>query len=102
MPRLPVHAPRSGIASMSPRGVTRLRAGAVRLSVRDPIREIMAEVTHQSLPARPGERPRTTPTNPHTQLDQQPLDAAVVEELARRIFALPGVVERPSGISVPG
>src|SRR5580765_5104982 len=27
MPRLPVHAPRSGIASMSPVGVTRLRAG---------------------------------------------------------------------------
>src|SRR6266576_549821 len=27
MPRLPVHAPRSGIASMSPFGVTRLRAG---------------------------------------------------------------------------
>jgi hypothetical protein len=55
-----------------------------------------------SLPARRGERPRTTPTNPHTQLDQQPLDAALVEELARRVFALPGVVERPSAISVPG
>jgi len=25
-----------------------------------------------------------------------------VEELARRVFALPGVVEQPSGISVPG
>jgi hypothetical protein len=25
-----------------------------------------------------------------------------VEELARRLFALPGVVEQPSGISVPG
>lgn len=55
-----------------------------------------------SLPTRRGERPRTTPTNPHTQLDQQPLDEGIVEELARRLFALPGVVERPSGISVPG
>jgi len=55
-----------------------------------------------ALPARAGDRPRTTPTNPHTQLDQQPADAYVVEELARRAFALPGVVEAPSGISVPG
>jgi hypothetical protein len=54
------------------------------------------------LPVRGGERPRTTPTNPHTQLDQQPADADLVDELARRAFALPGVVERPSAISVPG
>ncbi|MEA2366647.1 MAG: hypothetical protein QOI32_2159 [Thermoleophilaceae bacterium] len=56
----------------------------------------------KALPARGGDRPRTTPTNPHTQLDQQPADAALVEELARRAFALPGVVEEPSAISVPG
>jgi Family of unknown function (DUF5519) len=55
-----------------------------------------------SLPLRSGERPRTTPTNPHTQLDQQAADPRIVEELARRIFALPGVVEQPSRISVPG
>ena len=55
-----------------------------------------------SLPARAGDRPRTTPTNPHTQLDQQPLDLRWVEELARRLFSLPGVVEEPSRISVPG
>jgi hypothetical protein len=54
------------------------------------------------LPARAGDRPRTTPTNPHTQLDQQPTDLRWVEELAERVFALPGVVEQPSGISVPG
>jgi Family of unknown function (DUF5519) len=54
------------------------------------------------LPTRAGERPRTTPTNPHTQLDQQPSDLRWVDELARRVFALPGVVEEPSGISVPG
>lgn len=55
-----------------------------------------------SLPRRAGDRPRTTPTNPHTQLDQQPQELRWVEELARRAFALPGVVEEPSGISVPG
>ena len=55
-----------------------------------------------SLPTRVGDRPRTTPTNPHTQLDQQPTDARWCEELARRVFALPGVVEEPSRISVPG
>jgi hypothetical protein len=54
------------------------------------------------LPSRRGARPRTTPTNPHTQLDQQPVDLALVEELGRRLFALPGVVERPSSISVHG
>ena len=53
------------------------------------------------LPKRNGARPRTTPTNPHTQLEQNPpLD--VVEELARRVFAVRGVEERPSAISVPG
>lgn len=55
-----------------------------------------------TLPRRSGERPRTTPTNPHTQLDQQPVDLAPVTELARRAFALPDVAERPSLISVPG
>jgi Luciferase len=55
-----------------------------------------------SLPPRPGDRPRTTPTNPHTQLDQQPTDLRWVDELAERVFALPGVEEQPSRISVPG
>jgi hypothetical protein len=54
------------------------------------------------LPPRSGDRPRTTPTNPHTQLDQQAGDPHWAQELARRIFALPGVVEQPSRISVPG
>jgi len=54
------------------------------------------------LPARAGDRPRTTPSNPHTQLDQQPGDARLAEQLALRIFALPGVCEQPSRISVPG
>ena len=59
-------------------------------------------VSSSSLTRREGQRPRTTSTNPHTQLDQQPTDSFVREELARRVFALPGVIEQPSGISVPG
>jgi uncharacterized RmlC-like cupin family protein len=55
-----------------------------------------------SLPARPGPPPTTTPTNPHTQLDQQPADPSLSERLAMRVFALPGVQERESAISVPG
>ena len=55
-----------------------------------------------SLPIRAGGRPQTTPTNPHTQLDQQPGDSRWTDELARRVFALPGVAEEPSRISVPG
>src|SRR5215213_4744046 len=53
------------------------------------------------LPKRSGSRPRTTPTNPHTQLEQNP-EREVVDELARRVFALPGVEAPPSAISVPG
>jgi hypothetical protein len=59
-------------------------------------------VSKTPLPLRRGARPRTTPTNPHTQLDQQPDDTSVRDELARRVFGLAGVEERPSAISVPG
>jgi hypothetical protein len=58
-------------------------------------------VKRKGLPERTGSRPSTTPTNPHTQLDQNP-EELVVRELARRVFALPDVEERPSAISVPG
>ncbi len=51
---------------------------------------------------RRGPRPETTSTFPHSQRDQQPDDPALLEGLARRAFALPGVIERPSCISVPG
>jgi hypothetical protein len=56
------------------------------------------------IPLRPrrGPRPTTTPTNPHTQLDQQPTGTGQRDLLAAAVFALPGVVERPSAISVPG
>ena len=54
-----------------------------------------------ALPDRRGPRPQTTPTNPHMQLDQLP-PARVMASLAERLFALPGVREQPSAISVPG
>jgi hypothetical protein len=55
-----------------------------------------------ALPHRNGPRPTTTPTNPHTQLDQQPADPSVIDRLAARVFGRPGVSERESAISVPG
>jgi hypothetical protein len=58
--------------------------------------------TSRPLPVRAGARPHTTPTNPHTQLDQQPADPTLRQELARRVFALPDLEERPTMISVPG
>src|SRR3712207_3503115 len=63
--------------------------------------EVDRKMREGDLPKRRGSRPRTTPTNPHTQLEQNP-ELEVVEELALRDFALPGVEERPSAISVPG
>jgi luciferase-like monooxygenase len=55
-----------------------------------------------ALPLRPGPRPTTTSTNPHTQLDQQPTDPTLSSRLAARVFVLSGVRERESAISVPG
>jgi len=54
------------------------------------------------LPVRGGGRPRTTPSNPHTQLDQQPADDRPRRLLERQLAQLPEVVWRPSMISVPG
>jgi hypothetical protein len=55
-----------------------------------------------ALPHRKGNRPATTSTLPHQQVDQQPDDPSLRDELARRAFGLDGVAEEPSGISVPG
>jgi hypothetical protein len=55
-----------------------------------------------SIRTRQGPRPATTPTNPHTQLDQQPIGSTVRDRLAAIAFALPGVQEQESAISVPG
>src|SRR5689334_4829251 len=54
-----------------------------------------------NLPTRRGPRPRTTPSNPHTQLDQNP-SREMYDKLAARLFALPKVEEGLSGVSVPG
>ena len=54
------------------------------------------------LPDRRGGRPSTTTEFPHSQIDQQPDDRDLLDELARRAFELDGVVERRSLVSVPG
>ena len=54
------------------------------------------------LPRRRGERPGTTPTNPHTQLEQQPSDDRPRRRLEVLLADLPGVVWGDSLISVPG
>lgn len=54
------------------------------------------------LPQRNGAVPTTSFGMPHQQLDQQPGDARLREALAARVFGLPGVIEEPSGVSVPG
>jgi phospholipase/carboxylesterase len=58
-------------------------------------------IIEMDLPLRHGERPRTTDTNPHQQLTQNPTPE-VHELLLSRAFDLPHVERRPSAISVPG
>lgn len=53
------------------------------------------------LPPRSGPKPHTSTGMPHTQIGVVP-DAIVVRELYRRAYALPGIENRPSVISVPG
>ncbi|MGK7867990.1 luciferase domain-containing protein [Falsiroseomonas sp. E2-1-a20] len=53
-----------------------------------------------SLPLRVSPRPRTTLTNPHSQLDQQP-DRSVIEGLMERLRAMPGVEVAPSHRAPP-
>jgi hypothetical protein len=50
---------------------------------------------------RAGARPRTTATNPHTQLDQN-APPALQEQLFALVRGLAGVVVGPSHVSVPG
>ena len=55
----------------------------------------------RDLPPRAGDRPRTTPVNPHTQLDQNaPTD--LQDRLRDHALSLPGVRRGPSNVSVPG
>src|ERR1700676_3085067 len=58
--------------------------------------------TDHLFPVRRGPRPGTTPSNTHTQLDEQRDDPALRQRLLTELALLPGVVWRPSAISVPG
>ena len=53
------------------------------------------------LPERSGPRTQTSGTVPHVQIDVEPV-GAVNDELFRRAFALPGVEDRPTIVSLPG
>ncbi len=54
-----------------------------------------------TIPRRTGPRPATHQGMPHTQIGVQPVPE-VNAELYRRAFSLPGVLNRPTVISVPG
>ena len=54
-----------------------------------------------ALPIREGPRERTTESVPHVQLDAAPVPE-VDAELRRRAFAIPGVEDEPSSISLAG
>lgn len=57
-------------------------------------------VADLALPIRQGSRPRTTPTNPHSQRDQMPTPL-LSQELAKRIAQLPGIRLGLSGRAPP-
>jgi len=62
----------------------------------------MGEVIFE-LPVREGERPITTPSNPHIQLNQQPVDRKIIDELMNWAFTdLSNISKEPSRISLPG
>jgi phospholipase/carboxylesterase len=61
----------------------------------------ITESTIPPLPERAGPRPKTTGTVPHTQIGIE-LVPEVNDELFRRAYALPGVQNRPTIVSLPG
>jgi glyoxylase-like metal-dependent hydrolase (beta-lactamase superfamily II) len=60
-----------------------------------------AESSGDMLPERPGPRTQTTGSVPHTQIGVEPV-SEVNDALYRLAFALPGVEERPTIVSLPG
>ena len=54
-------------------------------------------IEYGHLPQRAGDRPATTPNIPHAQLDLD-LVSDVHEEMVRRIYAVPGIKDKPSAI----
>jgi hypothetical protein len=67
----------------------------------DPKGDLDLSQFRQIFPHREGPRPQTTRHEPHQQIDQH-ADPTIWEELHRRCFSMPGVVEHESLISVPG
>lgn len=63
--------------------------------------EEVADAVLSLLPERSGPRTQTTGTVPHVQIGVEPVPA-VNDELYRRTFALPGVEDRPTIVSLPG
>lgn len=61
----------------------------------------MLETTVFLLPERAGPRTQTSGTVPHVQIDVE-LVKEVNDELLRRAYALPGVEDRPTIVSLPG
>ena len=70
-------------------------------SVPTPESTPMPDLTVFSLPERSGPRTQTSGAVPHVQIGVEPI-TAVNDELLRRAFALPGVEERPTVVSLPG
>lgn len=65
------------------------------------ISTIISDPVVSALPERSGPRIQTTGTVPHVQIEVEPVPA-VNDELFRRAFALPGVENRPTVVSLPG
>ena len=61
-----------------------------------------SQITFENLPHREGNRPQTTPSNPHQQLNQQPEDTSHIEKLMNWAFTFQDITRRSSAISVPG
>lgn len=61
----------------------------------------MSDLTLFSLPERSGPRTQTSGTVPHVQIGVESVPA-VNDELLRLAFALPGVEDRPTIVSLPG
>ena len=61
----------------------------------------IAAIAVFDLPERSGPRTQTTGSVPHVQIDVEPVPA-VDDELHRLVFALPGVEDNPTIVSLPG
>ena len=55
-------------------------------------------VDQKALPIRSGPRPETTMRVPHVQIDVEPVPE-VHEEMVRRVYAIPGIEDRPSVVA---